>query len=253
VISVNSVLKSVVVLVMLMVVSCASPSSRRIEVAAATSLAPVMNELLAAYTSQTGIQAVPILGSSGKLAQQIANGAPYDVFMSANRMYVERLTAQDALVASSRRPYARGVLVLAVNKRSGLRLHRLADLAGLKISRIAIANPELAPYGYAAKQALQKAGLWSQVQKQLVLAENVRQATQFVETGNAPVGLVALSTVDPTKVEVIPLSADLYDPIVQEAAIVSRTFHRRAAKAFIDFLGSERAQAILARHGFRRP
>ncbi|NPA90819.1 MAG: molybdate ABC transporter substrate-binding protein [Chloroflexi bacterium] len=229
-----------------------SPQEEPLHVAAATSLAPTMPDLLNAFEEETGHRAVPILSSSGKLAQQITNGAPYDIFMSADTQYVDHLIATGYAQPNDRTLYALGVLVLAVHAPDSP-VRGLPDLLQPDVRRVAMANPHLAPYGRAAREALEHTGLWEPLQGKLVLAETVRQATQFVETGNADAGLIALSTAQDARVQVIPIPPSLYTPIRHEAVILRRTPSRAAARAFLTFLQSPRAQRIFQEHGFRIP
>ncbi len=244
----------VAILVALAISACATPTPERtLHVAAASSLAPLMDDLLNAYEHTSSVRVVPVIGSSGKLAQQIANGAPYDVFMSANRAYVQQLQQQGVLLPGSRVVYASGVLVLAFPRDRSLALDDLSDITREDIVRVAMANPEVAPYGLAAQQALQRSGLWDDVKDKLVIAETVRQATQFLETGNVDAALIALSTVNRNKAQVILVAPSLYDPILQEAAVIARSPNQADARAFLDFLRSPEAQAIFTQYGFRVP
>ncbi len=227
---------------------------RPLRVAAAGNLAPLMPDLLAAFTAQTGLPAVPVIASSGKLAQQIIAGAPYDVFLAADAQYVDDLIRQGFIVPDSRRVYARGVLVLVVRQDAPAKVRGLGDLTIPAIRRIAVANPEHAPYGRAAQEALQHAGLWEAVHSRLVFGDTVRQAMQFVQSGNAPVGLVALSVAQgDRKVHIIPIPAGLYTPLLQTAGIVARSSRRKAARQFLAFLESPAAGAIFHRYGYGPP
>ncbi len=236
------------------IASCTpSPPRQEIRIAAATSLAPLMSDLLAAYEGATGIRGIPVLSSSGKLAQQIVNGAPYDVFMSANANFIDQVIAAGQAVPSTRTPYALGILVLAVHPEASSRVHALSDLTRPDISRIVIANPRTAPYGGAAEQALRRTGIWPQIREKLIFAENVRQATQFISTGNVPVGLVAGSTVHGTSLTAYPLPPPLYDPILHEAVRLTHAEQPDAADAFLSFLTQPQAKTIFRRFGFRVP
>jgi molybdate transport system substrate-binding protein len=126
----------------------------------------------------------------------------------------------------------------------------LDDLTKAEVKKIAIANPDFAPYGMAAKQALKHKQLWDQLQPKIVRGESVRQALQFVESGNAEAGLVGRAIAQVKGIEVIPLDQGLYEPIVQALGVVSRTKRPADAQAFADFMNGEVAQGILAEFGF---
>ncbi len=224
-----------------------------LQVAAAANLSTALPDLIQAFQRETGIPVTPIVSSSGNLARQIANGAPYDVFLSADEGYVDDLIARGFVQASSKHIYAFGRLALVVNRGSGVKVTTTAGLAAPEVQRIAIANPEHAPYGRAARQALERAGIWPLIEERVVFGENVRQALQFVQSGNATAGLVALSIADVSGVDVYPVREDLYSPVAQAAGIVSRTKHRREAERFLAFLTGPEGRAILGRYGYLFP
>ena len=182
-------------------------------------------------------------GASGMLARQIENGAPFDLFLSADEFQLEPLIKKNRVNADSRQVYAIGRL--AVWSKSGT-YKNWTDLA--RAQHIAIANPVHAPYGRAAQEALEKAGLWTKIQDKLVLAENVRQAFQFAESGNADVCLTAFSLVyDQGGVAV---SENLHRPLRQIGVVLSKSKQKKEAAAFLDFLLSPAGRSIFATHGF---
>ncbi|RME75742.1 MAG: molybdate ABC transporter substrate-binding protein, partial [Chloroflexi bacterium] len=187
-------------------------------VAAASNLQFAFTDLAAQFEQQTGQPVRLVFGSSGKLTAQIENGAPFDILASADESYIDRLASQDLLLPDTRRQYAQGQLALVANRQAGLAVDTLDDLLSPAVRRVAIANPEHAPYGTAAMQALQQAGLWEQLQPKLVLAETVRQALQFVQTGDATAGIVALSIADVPEVTAVPLPPTLHQPLHQAMA-----------------------------------
>jgi len=234
-------------------IGAGSASSNPLLVAAAASVEPAFTELGAAYTAQTGNAVDFVFGSSGNLATQIENGAPFDVFASADEGFVDRLADNDLVLHDTVAVYANGRLVLAVNRESGITLDSIADLADVSVQRVAIANPELAPYGAAAREALQQAGIWQEVESKIVQGANVRQALQYVQTGDAAAGLVALSIVDVPEVRYTLVNEDLYTPLQQAMAIVAATDQERDAREFTDFVLGPVGQSILAKHGFAAP
>jgi molybdate transport system substrate-binding protein len=223
-----------------------------LHVAAASDLREALPVLARRFTETTHAEVVPTFGSSGQLAEQIKAGAPFDVFLAANRKFVEDLAASGFVRPESVVPYAQGTLVLAVHPQSAGAVRELAEVTKAEIKRIALANPALAPYGAAGKQALERAGLWAEVEPRIVQAESVRQALQFVETGNAEVGLVGKASVGGAAVRVVAIDPALYDPIIQGLGIVVRT-RSRSAEAFSAFVLGTEGQKILADFGFKAP
>jgi molybdate transport system substrate-binding protein len=225
-----------------------------LHVAAAADLQPTMPALVAAFrVAEPGVEVVPVFGSTGQLAEQIAAGAPFDVFFSANRAYVERLATSKDVDPASVHPYAIGVLVLAVGRDVKQPVNGLADLTRTDLGKVVLANPDTAPYGAAARQALQRAGLWETLRPKLVLAGSVRQAIAYVESGDAEVGLVGRSVADVPGVRVVDVDRSLYDPIVQALGIVARTAHHREAEAFVRFVLGDAGREVLRSHGFQLP
>lgn len=221
-----------------------------LRVAAASDLQAVMPILASRFKADTGIDVEPVFGASGQLAQQIKAGAPFDLLLAANRSFVDDLARAGVVRPESVRPYARGTLVLVVNKLFDPGVKALADLAGEKVKTVAIANPEIAPYGAAVKQTLERAGLWEKVKPKLVQGESVRQALQFVESGNAEVGFVGKAIADVKGVRSIPIPPDGYDPIVQAMGIVKDSKRADDAGRFASFLLAEDGQGILRDFGF---
>jgi molybdate transport system substrate-binding protein len=229
------------------------PAPPDLRVAAASDLQGVLPTLIDRFTAATGVKVTPIVGASGQLAQQIRQGAPFDIFLSANMTFVRDLVRDGLIESDTVRAYARGRLVLVVNRASGVTVEGLAALARPEIKRIAIANPDLAPYGRAARQALEKAGFWEGLKPKVVQAETVRQALQYVQTGNAEVGLVAHSVAGAPEVRPSDIDPALYEPILQGLGVVARSSRGDSARQFARFLLSGEGQKILASYGFDPP
>ena len=221
-----------------------------LRLAAASDLQAVMPVLISRFKLDTGLEVEPVFGSSGQLAQQIKAGGPFDLFLSASRKFVDDLAKAGAIRPESVEPFTRGSLVLAVYDLGDPGIKGLADLAGPKIKAVAIANPETAPYGTAAKQALERAGLWEAVKPKIVIAETVRQTLQLVESGNADAGLVGKSLGKVRGVRTIPLAPDVCDPIVQAMGVVADSKRIEDAERFAEFLLSDAGQGILRDFGF---
>jgi molybdate transport system substrate-binding protein len=233
--------------------------SAEISIAAAADLSSVLPELAANYQKQTGTMVRLSFGSSGNLTQQIKNGAPFDLFFSADEDYPKQLVQAGLAESSSLQRYARGQLVLWVPAESPLDTqHRgLEALLDPSVQKVAIANPQHAPYGRAAEAALKRAQLYEKIASKLVLGENVSQAAQFVESGNAQAGLIALSHAlapgikDKGRYWVIP--ADSYPELNQAAVVLTRSQHKKEAAGFLDYLKSSEPRAVLQRFGFSLP
>jgi molybdate transport system substrate-binding protein len=233
--------------------ACTRPESPAGEllIAAASDLTNALPELVAAYERASGTPVRTTLGASGTLAQQIAHGAPVDVFLSADSSWIGVLERQSLIVPGTRAAYARGSLVLFT--RTGLaRADRLADLTRAEVQRVAIANPDHAPYGRAARSALQSAGVWDAVQPKLVLGDNVRQTLQFAETGNVDVAIIAHALV-PGHERSAPVPDELHPAIVQELVLIAHRPLEAEAKRFREFVLGAEGRSILMRHGFYPP
>ena len=225
-----------------------------LRLAAAADLAPAMQELVALHRERTQREATVTLGSSGLLAKQIEQGAPFDVLFSANVAFVDKLISQRLGVAGSRALYARGRIVLW-SKAGGVQPpDSLRDLTDARFKRIAIANPEHAPYGLAAQQALHQQGVWERVRNRLVFGENVGQTLQFAQTGNAEVAIVALSLAIATpQGSWALLDQQLHQPIDQGLMVVAASSDVPGASVFTGLVTGKDGRAILQRYGFVLP
>lgn len=222
-------------------------------IGAAADLSNAFEDVGKIFEKKTGTTPVFSFGSSGMLARQIENGAPFDLYASADIGFLEGLRAKGLIVAGSVKPYAVGYIGLTTRKGSGIVVRTPADLKSPAIKKIAIANPAHAPYGRAAKEALEAAGVWEAVKGKVVFGENIRQALQFVATGNAEVGITALSLHDPKEMDFVRIAPTLYRQILQGIGIVASSSDKNAARAFIDVLTSPEGQTILERYGFGKP
>jgi len=222
----------------------------RLLVLAASDLLFALPKIVEEFHDQTGMGVDLVLGSSGNLATQIENGAPADLYFSANRHFVDRLEGRGRLVPGTRRAYAVGRLAL-ISAPGSAPPTGLAELAGPEFQVIALANPEHAPYGMAAREALQAQRLWDGLASRLVYAENIAQATQFVRTGNADAGIVALGVILGERDWDHRLIPDhLHTPLLQTAAVIQGSRHEAAARRFLELVLAEEGQTILARYGF---
>src|ERR1700733_4480605 len=225
-------------------------------VAAAADMSAALPDLANAYTKKTGQSVKLSFGASGNLTNQIRNGAPFDIFFSADEQYPQQLIGEGLATKETLYRYAVGRLVLWVPNDSPLDLSKLGIKALLEpsVKKISIANPATAPYGRAAAAALRHFGIYDQVASRLVIGENISQAAQFVESGNAQAGLVALSHAlapamkDKKKWWRVPL--DAYPPLNQAAVVLSKSKQQDAARKFLQFLSSPEARSLLAQYGF---
>ena len=227
----------------------------QLTIAAATDLQTVMPEIAARFEKETGSKVKLSFGSSGNFFAQVQNGAPFDLFFSADIDYPRKLEAAGLAVPGSLYQYATGRIVLWAAKNSAIDVNRgLSAVADPALKKLAIADPAHAPYGRAAEAALRKSGLWEKVSSKLVLGENISQTVQFVESGNADAGILALSLVlapamkDHGKYFVIP--QELYPPLQQAGVILGHTEHRELATRFIQFLRVEEVKSLLKQYGF---
>lgn len=224
-----------------------------VQVAVAANFTAPMQKIAVDFEKETGHKAMLAFGATGKFYAQIANGAPFEVFLSADDETPARLEKEGLAVAGSRFTYAIGKLVLWSAK-EGLVDGQGDVLKKSDFKHLALANPKTAPYGAAAMEVMNKLGLLPALQPKLVLGENISQAYQFVTTGNVELGFVALSQVykdgkiSSGSAWIIP--AGLYEPIRQDAAILAKGRDKPASKAFVDYLKSDKAKAVIRSYGY---
>jgi len=242
----------VLVLFVLVHVVCAA---QEITVAAASDLQFALQDIAARFEKDTGAPVKLVFGSSGNLFTQIQNGAPFDLFFSADIEYPQRLQTSGLTEPGTLYEYAMGKLVLWVRKDSTFDLSRgLQVLLDTRIRKIAIANPEHAPYGRAAIAALRHEGIYDKVANRLVLGENISQAASFVVSGSADIGIVALSlALAPSlqeKGKYVELPADEYPAIRQAAAVLKSAKQKQAAEQFLTYLKTPGIIELLKSYGF---
>lgn len=239
--------------VLLLLMNLSTTEAAEVRVAVAANFAATLHTLAKGFSSETGHRVQVSSGSTGKHYAQIRNGAAFDVFLAADSARPERLEAEGIGIANSRFTYAVGRLVLWVPGQ-----HELDPpdqyLRNADFRRLAIANPRLAPYGLAAEQVLRAWQLWERLQTRLVRGENIAQAFQFVATGNAPAGLVALSSLlageRPAAGSYRAIPPELHQPIEQQALLLRRG---EAAEAFLRYLKGGAAAALIRSAGYEVP
>ena len=221
-------------------------------VAAASDLARAFTEVGAAFEDKYDCSVVFSFGSTGLLAEQIANGAPFDVFAAANESFIDDLNSEGHVVSDTIQLYAMGRIGIVTMKDRDVEATTFEDLLSSEVRIVSIANPDHAPYGLAAKQALITAGYWDVLEPKLAYGRNISDALEYVVTGNADAGIIALSLKDDTH-DFTLLDDNLHEPLRQAAAVVSASEHQELARVFISFVLSEEGQEIMNRYGFILP
>ena len=238
-----------------LLLACPFVAAQPLTVAAASDLESALPAIVAQFQKDTGHQVRLTYGSSGNFFTQIQNGAPFDVFLSADLEYPRRLERLGLAEPGSLYKYATGHLVLWTRKDTGIDVRRgLAVVADASVRRIAVANPAHAPYGKAAVAALRYGGLYEQVQPKLVFGENIQQTAQFVESGSVDVGLLALSLALSSSLKSVGTYVEVprfwYPPIEQAAIVVTSSRQKALAQQFIDYLKKPDSVRILQSFGF---
>lgn len=223
-----------------------------INVAAAADLIPAFEEIGKEFESVHKTRVIYSFGSTGLLTRQIENGAPMDVFAAASVEFINQLEQKGLIVPDTKAVYARGRITIWTPRSSVLKLEKLSDLTRNEVKRVAIANPDHAPYGVAAREALQRAGVWDEVQPKLVYGDNIRQTLQFAETGNVDVAIVALSLSKQSDGQWTLIPAELHQPIDQCLAVIKGAKNENSARAFATFVSGAQGQAILSKYGFEK-
>jgi molybdate transport system substrate-binding protein len=232
-----------------------SQAGGEITVSAAASLKDAFRELSKQYQERTGVKINFNFGASGALQKQIESGAPVDVFASAGIPQMDALAAQRLIAPETRRDFVRNTLVLIVPADYAAGITSFADLGGAKVEKLAIGNPKTVPVGQYAEQSLTRLGLWQRLGPRLILAEDVRQALDYVARGEVDAGIVYASDVRATgdRVRTVATApADSHDPILYPIAVVRSSSHQDTARAFIDVVMSDEGQRILEKYGFAR-
>ncbi len=236
----------------------AGAGAQTLTVAAASDIQPVLPAIAARFERETGQKVTLTFGSSGNFFAQIQNGAPFDVFMSADIDYPKQLERAGLTEPGTLYQYAVGRIVVWTRNDSGVDIRSgLASLAGPKVKRIAIANPEHAPYGRAAVAALRHESLYDRVRPKLVLGENISQAVQFAQTGNAEAGVIALSLALSAALKAsgtyVLIPESLHPPIEQAAIVVASSKQKPLARRFVELLKQPESVRLLSEYGFGVP
>jgi len=224
-----------------------------LQIAAASDLQQALPKLADRFRGASGITTSITFGASGQLAEQIRQGAPFDIFLSANESFVQGLASAGLIKPESVHPYARGTLVLAVYPEMAAKVRSVSDLTKPEVKKIALANPATAPYGKAGKQALERAGLWDELRPKIVVAESVRQALLYAQKGDAEAALVGRAIAGVPEIRPFEVDPKLYDPIIQALGVVSASARTGDAERFARFIEETEGQSVLKEFGFAPP
>jgi molybdate transport system substrate-binding protein len=238
-----------------LILTCLTSFAQEITVAAAADLQFAMQDVAAHFEKETGTKVKAVYGSSGNFFQQIQNGAPFDLFFSANVDYAKKLESAGLIEPGTLYEYATGKIVLWVPSDSKVDLSKgLRALLNPAVRKVAIANPEHAPYGQAAVAALKNENIYQQVSGKLVMGENISQAASFVLAGSADAGLIALSlALSPNmkdKGRYVEIPAADYPPIQQACVLLKSSQKKDAARAFLEYVKTPGVAAVLRQYGF---
>ena len=230
----------------------ARAGAEEVTVAVAANFVPPLEELEKAFEQRSGHELTIVSGSTGQLYTQVVNGAPFDVFLSADGEHVDLLVAAKLADGATRFTYAIGKLALFTRAKGRLEPLSLDTLRRTDYRWLAIGNPELAPYGLAARQTLERLELWDALQPRIVRGGNIAQTFAMAETRNADLALVSLSQVlaYPGEASHMVVPSELYDPIRQDAVLLAHGSRNAAAHAFLALLASPEAAAVIERFGY---
>ncbi len=253
----KNIIVSIIVLMFFTLVACNSPKGadstpvekKELIVAAASSLTKAFTEVGTAFEKANNCKVTFSFGATGSLSEQLTNGAPFDVFAAADETTVAKLDKAGQLISNTVQPYAVGRLGIATLKSSKVEVKTIEDLVKPEIKKIAIANTETAPYGQAAKQALESSKLWEKIEPKLVYGKSISDTLALVTTGNAEAGFVSLSLKDDT-LNFTLLDSKMHEPIRQAMAVTKNTKEEELGRKFIEFVKGKEGQEIMGKYGF---
>ena len=228
-------------------------NTQEITVAAAANLTDAFAEVAKQFTAKTGIRVVYSFGSTAELTKQIENGGPFDVFASADVEHIDELAGKALISPDSRAIYARGRLVLWLPAEGRVAISRVEDVTSPDVKTIAIAKPDLAPYGRATVEALKALNLWSHIEQKVVYGSNVSATKQYAVTGNANVAFIPLALVKEGEGKYIEVDSRLHQPINQAIAVVKASDKQDSARQFVGYVLGDDGRAILRRYGYSEP
>ena len=221
-----------------------------LNIAAAAGLSLAFTEVGKAFEEETGIKATFSFGSTGQLADQIENGAPFDIFAAADKSFIEQLDEKKLIISDTKATYAFGRIGIATKVDKNYKIESMDELLNPEFVKVAIANPDHAPYGLAAKQALEAEGLWGAIESKLVFGRNIADTLTYLETGNAEVAIISLSLAKNDQVNFTLIDEKLHAPIEQMITVTKRTKHEKEAQDFIDFITGPIGKPIMESFGY---
>ncbi|MDE3199175.1 MAG: molybdate ABC transporter substrate-binding protein [Acidobacteriota bacterium] len=230
---------------------CGAAERPEVNIAAAANLGDVFRAAGPRFEAATGIHPVFSFGSTAQLTQQIEHSAPFDVFAAADASHVDQLQREGKLVAGTKAVYATGVLALWIPPASHAKIARIEDLASPEVRVIAVARPELAPYGAATIETLRKLGIWGKVRPKIVYGDSISMAKQYGTSGNADAVFTAYSLVLKEGGKAMPVDESLHQPIAQSLGVIAGAAHEKAAILFAEFLLRGKGREILSQYGYR--
>jgi len=252
-------LYAVVAVALILMAACrqqpaeSAQTAQEITVAAAANLTDAFSEMANQFTAKTGIRVVYSFGSTADLTKQIENYGPFDVFASADVEHVDGLSQKGLIVPDTRAIYARGRLVLLASPQSSVKISRIEDVTRVDVKIIAVAKPDLAPYGRATVETLKSLNIWAQVEPKVVYGTNVTTTKQYATSGNADVAFIPLALAKKGEGQYIEVDERLHEPIDQALAIVKASSKQDMARRFVNFVLGDEGQAILQQYGYSKP
>lgn len=247
-------MKKRVLVIMVAILSVSSICmAKEITVAAAADLVIAFKEIGAMYEKDNSCKVNLIFSSSGTAKEQILNGAPYDVYASANVKFVDDLIEKGAVIPDSKELYAIGRVGIAVSKNSGLKVTTANDLLKSEFKKIAIANTDHAPYGFAAKEALISLGIWDKIKDKLVYGKDIQDTLSLIKTGNADGGFISLSVVNKNDVEFLILDDKLHKLLKQAIAVTKWSKEIAESRKYIKYVNGAKGREVMKKYGFILP
>lgn len=231
----------------------AKNNSRSLRIMAASDLRQAFPEIAKRFEKETNINVTLVFGSSGQLAEQIKQGGQADVFASASIDYIEDLDKLGFILKETKKVYAIGRIVILVREDSKFVPKKIEDMLDSKIEKIAIANPEHAPYGIAAKEALEYKKVWDNLKDKIVIAENAMQAFQYTKSGNTDAGIVPYAFIQSGEDNYILIPHNYHQPVKQTIAVIKDSNNIKDAKLFMEFVNGDYGQNVLKKYNFELP
>lgn len=254
------VIAQFLIIILIGLTGCASGQNKatkdeksELTVAAASDLTKAFTEIGAAFEQSNNCTVIFSFGSTGTLAEQILNGAPFDVFAAANESVINDLNIKGSIVSETIQLYAIGRIGITTLKTAQVDASTMEALTDPAIKIIAIANPEHAPYGLAAKQAMMTSGLWDTLEPKLIFGKNISETLTYLTTGNADAAIIALSLNDESTLNFTLVDSDMHEPLRQAMAVVKSTKNEDLARKFNAYVNSPEGKKIMANYGFTTP